>query len=462
MTADQIIDWLAGSPASQREKLATVRERYLAIVRELDDDDHQRVVRALKKRLGSPKLASELAALLVELVRDRVPRPRPGAVPVVEDLPIYEGDRRAQLEAAIAANPDAQAPYLPYADWLESEGNAFGPLIAIDRELAKNPGHKAMKEERRSYLGRHRAALLGPLVDPDDTVMAMHQIDKSSFRGLSEVGWHMGFIRTCRVTTPFLDRGRPYGPIANVLRALLDEPGPGRFVQHLRIGSDFEPTADSPARVLGARPRPALRSLQLDWRRVDGVVAMWPALANLRELEMSLELADAEVLAAVAPALPRLERLVLASGDLDAARMRALATATWPSLVQLDIDNSFDVGVMFDSTALPGLLDGVHAPRLQRLAVRGVPDSDALCEALARSSAFEQLVHLDLSRGTVGERGVRALMTRSLAGLDLVLDANYVPAALHAPLAAVTRSVTLEWQRDDNGDPTQRFVGAHE
>lgn len=458
MTADQIIDWLASSPAAQREKLATVRERYLAIVRELDDDDHQRVVRALKKRLGSPKLASELSALLVELVRDRVPRPRAGAAPVVEDLPIYEGDRRTQLEAAIAANPDAQAPYLPYADWLEAQGDAFGPLIAIDRELAKNPGHKAMKEERRYYLGRHRAALLGPLVDPDDPAMATYQLDKGSFRGVTEVEWHMGFIRTCRVMPPFLGRGTPYGPIADVLRALLDEPGPGRFVQRLRIGSDFQHTTDSPARVFGARPRPALRTLQLDWHRVEGVVAMWPALVNLRELQMSLELADAEVLAGAASALPRLERLVLANGEVDAARMRALATATWPSLVQLEID----VGEVFESSDVPGLLDGVHAPRLQRLAVRGVPDSDALCEALARSSGFEQLVHLDLSRGTLGERGVRALLSRSLAGLDLVLDANYVPAALHAPLAAATRSVSLEWQRDDGGDPAQRFVGAHE
>lgn len=459
MTADQIIDWLARSPGSQREKLATVRARYVAIVRDLDDDEHQRVVRELKKRINSKKLVAELGALLGELARDRVPRPRVRVAIPEDDLPIVSGDRRTQLEAAIAADPDAQAPYLPYADWLESEGDAFGPLIAIDRELAKNPGHKAMKLERNDYLSLHRHALLGALVDADPS-MGTWMISRNTYRGVSEVEWHMGFIRRCRVASAWRDDWT----LEHILRQLLDEPGPGRFVQHLRIA--HEPKRETAAAaVLAARPRPALRSLELDWQHVEGLAAVWTAMPELRELRVPVELCDPAALSAAAAALPRLAQLSLTPGELDRERMRALASSTWPSLEVLDIETNFEqIGEPFRPADVAPLLDGVHAPRLARFALRGAGDGDELCEYVAASVQFHRLTALDLRRGTIGERGARALLEHrdTLSRIELALDENYVPAPLRDALHAAAKSATFAAQRDDGGDPARRFVAVYE
>lgn len=448
MQADVLVRWLVDSSQPQREKLATVRERYVAAIRDYDDDDHRRVVRELKKRLSSPKLAGELAALLGDVTRDRPARPRAEAAPA-EPAPLASegGDRRSELEAAIARDPDAQQPYLPYGDWLESQGDPFGALIAIDRELAKNPGHKAMLAAREQYFVEHGAALLGPLREVEDM--------------LRDVTWHMGFIRSCRILQSTKRRSGklPQEPIANVLAALLDEPGPGRFVQELELGHDLARDLPWPTVALAAKPRPALRNLDLGAARSGDFAALWPALPGLRALRLFGDRLTPEQLAAAGAALPALERLVVA-GSVEREHLTAMTQLRWPALRALELELGTESGRLPDAADLATLVDGTALPALRELTLSGCPEGDELLEALAASPLLRQLERLDLSRGTVGERGARALLAEpgALASLSLVLDENFVPRELADALGAALRELSVEGQRDDGGDPSRRYA----
>lgn len=454
MTADSIIKWLVHNPAMQRDKLTTLREHYVAAIREMYDDDLQRVVREIKKRINSKKLAAELAAFFADVTRDRVAKPRgESATREATAAPASAGDgnRRAELEAAIAADPDAQAPYLPYGDWLESIGDPFGPLVAIDRELAKNPGHKAMKIARRDYFARHERELMGPLADAAGM--------------LHDVAWHMGFIRKCRLVRNWSRNASvPHVPFVDVLRWLLDEPGPGRFVRDLEISG--EPRSTVPASVaIAAKPRPAMQSLYLDWDTSDGLLQLWAALPNLRKLVLRAGCAQGHELVAAASAMPALASLRIGFGDITQGVVRGIADAAWPSLVELELQNSVeDGGAIAEPADLIRLFDERCAPKLRRLVLQGFYGGDELCEALAKSALLDRLDRLDLARSTIGERGAIALLSRSaaLAKLEVNLDENFIPEPQRIKLVTTAKLATLGHQRDDGGDPARRFVAVYE
>src|SRR5260221_13398730 len=69
LQANTIIAALEDPRPVQRDKLVALRP-LVATIRAYDDGDYARVVRAIKKRLNSPKLAAEIGALIAELDRD--------------------------------------------------------------------------------------------------------------------------------------------------------------------------------------------------------------------------------------------------------------------------------------------------------------------------------------------------------------------------------------------------------
>ena len=190
MQVDTIIEALEDPRPIQRDKLAALRP-HLQAIRAFHDGDHARVIRAIKKRLSSPRLANEVKAVLEELVRDRAPiaaplppaPPPPPAPVIVEPAPGTEidGTLVARFEAEIAADPEARDGYLAYGDYLAGRGDPRGEMIGIGRELAKNPGHKDMLRAHAELAPK----LLGPLADCDDV--------------MTDVTWHMGFIAACRL-----------------------------------------------------------------------------------------------------------------------------------------------------------------------------------------------------------------------------------------------------------------------
>jgi uncharacterized protein (TIGR02996 family) len=399
--ADTIIARLDDPRPIQRDKLAALRS-HIATIRAYDDGDYARVIRAIKKRLNSPKLTAEVAALLGELGDGRVsipapapPRPAPPPVPpvVVPDAP---DALLAPLEAEILRDPDAQDAYLAYGDYLASKGEPLGELIAIGRELAKNPGHKHM-------LAAHDALapkLLGPLVNCGDM--------------MTNVDWHMGFIKSCRLAYT-MDRfnGRDQPSLEDAVGWLVDDPAPGRFLQNLTVG--LVRHDDNHYQRIGAllaKRRRALRSLyfgdfdrdecELNWTSLGDISALWAAVPDLRDLKLR---AGDMTLGPLH--LPKLDSLEIVTGGLDAKSLGHIAAADWPSLARMVVQTGAEgVG---SPEALAPLWAGERVPKLRHLGITNCTFTDSVVELVAESKLLAQLEVLDLSMGTLGEPGFATL-----------------------------------------------------
>jgi len=106
--------------------------------------------------------------------------------------------------------------------------------------------------------------------------------------------------------------------------------------------------------------------------------------------------------------LPLLERLTLEAPLLDGSTLPALVGSSWPRLTELRLLVSSWPGVAVAPAEVAQLLQGAQAPRLRRLAVRGLDGCDALCESLVDSPLAGQLEVLELA-GTLTDEGARAL-----------------------------------------------------
>jgi uncharacterized protein (TIGR02996 family) len=176
-----------------------------------------------------------------------------------------------QLEAAIEKDPDDEEAYLVYGDWLQTEDDPRGELIALQAAANRDPSDKQLVRRITELLARHDEVLLGEL------------------GGEMSVTWHLGFVRTVRLAA---DKD-PAKPIAS-LRALLEHPS-GRFVRsisfaqpkgidpkavvkllvdgkrpatlsELRIGGNWDVEEDAPE-LRTVFPR-LHRSLDVEWRRI--------------------------------------------------------------------------------------------------------------------------------------------------------------------------------------------------
>ena len=463
MIADKLCTWLAEGREPQRDKLVAL-DNHLDDIAAMSDADHRRVVREIKKRLNSPKLAAEVTQLLGRLVRAYAPEPPPPA-PAAPIAPSPPPDQQVAFEAAIAADPDNRDTYLVYGDWLEQRGDSRGALIAIGTELVKNPTHAKMLAAHREHLAAH-PEILGMLVGCMDM--------------LTDVEWAYGFIRACRVATTFerfdqrLPAGQTHELVWDVLRYLLDGQGPGRFLQRLTLGMvnfDGGNFYEYAIKALAEHPRPTLTTLvigdftrdqsELNWATLGGLHALWPQVPNLREL--TLRGGSMKRLGPIS--LPKLERFTTITGGLDAESLEHIARAAWPELHMLSLQIGLGhQGAATNVRAVEPLLAGTTAPKLTSLGILNCGFTDELIDRLVESPLVAQLTALDLSMGTLGERGVEVLCQHAdrFAHLVLQIDDNYVTADGCAALRQVFKEVHVGTQRDDAGDPEDRHASAYE
>ncbi|MEJ7597152.1 MAG: hypothetical protein WKG01_04515, partial [Kofleriaceae bacterium] len=320
-------------------------------------------------------------------------------------------------------------------------------LVTIGAALAKAPAHAAMRRAHREHLTTHASRILGPLASCEDVV--------------TEVDWHMGFIRACRVASTSARFNRELLPdvaIADVMGWLLDEPGPARFLQRLTLGivkldgNCYREVTD----VIARKPRPSLRTLfvgdfgsvdtELNWSAIDGISALWPMVPNLRELTLrsgTIEIGPID--------LPQLERLTTVSGGFAAAEVAHLAAASWPSLTDLSLQfGRGHEGAATDVAVVDPILAGTRVPRLRALGLTNQEFGDAVCERVVLAKVLPQLGSLDLSMSTLTDDGARILHAhaaklRHLESLDV--SENYLTADGCALLASVARTVITSHQR---------------
>jgi hypothetical protein len=110
-------------------------------------------------------------------------------------------------------------------------------------------------------------------------------------------------------------------------------------------------------------------------------------------------------------------------------------------------------------------LSGKHFPKLRSLALRNFRWADALAVAIAESPVLRHLDTLDLSLGTLGDEGARALLAaahiRKLRKLDL--HRHYLSTEMMTALQQLPLTVDVSGQTEVRpGDDGERYVAVAE
>jgi uncharacterized protein (TIGR02996 family) len=292
-----------------------------------------------------------------------------------------------ELEDTIRRDPDDPRAYLVYADWLAGRGHPRGELIALDHRMSIDPSVE-VADARKALVARH-PELVG-------------EVDAF---GLAE--WRWGFVQRLRVARGYYD-ATPRDAAIERLRAITGHAA-CRFLRDLHVGNlwiegdfDYDPVLELEL------PSLAIFELQADGPRLAatelGEVA--PLFEGCPRIE-SLSLRAGTL--RLGP-LPSLRRLTLESLGIRRADLLDLLRGGQPRLESLEIwvGGRDRTDVTMDDLA--PLLDGGAFPRLERLGLMNCDFADDLCDALARSRIAEQLRELDLSMGTMSDRGVDHLL----------------------------------------------------
>jgi uncharacterized protein (TIGR02996 family) len=404
------------------------------------------------------KLVAEKTKKGYQLERGEAPAP-----PVTQHL------REDRLETAIDDALDDAEAYVIYADWLQAHGDPRGELIVLQQQNKTTAANKLIEQNKQHFYGK--------LADARDMLEAYEY----SPLGRTTT-WRWGYLETIWLSNKHerFNGDLPEIDVDEALGWILGHPS-ARFVRELTVGIvNFEDNGyDGIAKAIGNHPMPTLRKLilgdfhseetELNWSNMGNVQPMYKALPNLESLTLrsgSMALGKIE--------LPNLKELIVITGGFDVGSLQSICQARWSKLerlsLQLGSDNKFtvkDLQPIFDAKAFPSV---------KHLGLGNTAISDAICTALVNSKIAAQLEFLDLSLGTMGDAGAAALAGGRfprLEGID-VTD-NYLTEqglGLLKKLAKLESAAggrrsrrssgDAENQRDDEGDPEDRYIAAYE
>lgn len=307
--------------------------------------------------------------------------------------------RNAQLEAAAQLDPNDEGPLLVLGDWLQSQGDPRGELLALQvaqKKKANDPtGFVQLKKAIDAHYAAHEAALLGPVYPA---------------RHLIKLEWHLGFIRSARISYDAAHADDP--PMREVIKELCELPS-AVVLQELALGNPGTEAPRNKGRygevleaLFASRQPSTLRTLFLG--------DVWPGhrppspglLGDLRDL---------------GTAFPKLTRLVIANGHV-----------RW-SEVELPKLTSFEHKSEFDADALDWLTGNLwpeltrltltmHQPQVQhpfvqkrfpalrQLRLLDTITTRAWLEVLLGSGLLAQLEALDLDDGDLDDHGANYLL----------------------------------------------------
>ncbi|HEU0031238.1 MAG TPA: TIGR02996 domain-containing protein [Kofleriaceae bacterium] len=337
----------------------------------------------------------------------------------------------ADLEAAIAANPDDEDAYLVYADGLQMRGDPRGTLIALQVAAEHDRGAWPRADE---YLSEHLDVFLGTLIEH----VAEHD-------PLFRLEWRYGFIRRATIRM----RNRFVAGATGWIEQLVEHPS-ARFLRELVF--DIRDSVDNQQRLVDmlARHRfPSLRVLELGEvgyghfdRDPPGpaleLSALWPAVASIEQLAVRGEIDDGHL------PLPALRRLAIQADTLPEDRMLEIVASPLRRLERLDVRLPYVPWQYDPSPPLAALLTPL-VPQLRHLGVSGVQyHTDRLTALLARLPL--QLEALDLPNNRLTDDDARHLATSWWRVEILDVTRNVLTAKGIAALQAVAKLVVGEDQ----------------
>ncbi|MFM8331196.1 MAG: STM4015 family protein [Candidatus Methylumidiphilus sp.] len=157
-----------------------------------------------------------------------------------------------------------------------------------------------------------------------------------------------------------------------------------------------------------------------------------------------------------------LRELTIESGGLPSKIVEALAESKLPKLEALELWlGTSDYGFDGDVGLYQNLLDKLLTPSLRYLGLRDSEIADELAKWLAKSAWLEQLDTLDLSLGTIGDIGAKALSASPHAAKLKLLDLthHYISEEWQEKLRALGPQVVLEDPQEEDGDDRYVAVG---
>lgn len=158
-----------------------------------------------------------------------------------------------------------------------------------------------------------------------------------------------------------------------------------------------------------------------------------------------------------------LRELVIECGGLPREISEGLAQSTLPSLERLELWLGTDeYGFDGDVDLFRRVLQQLRTPTLRHLGLRDAEIADAVAAWLATESWVADLDTLDLSLGTLGDEGAKALLASphvtALKRLDL--SHHYISAPVQAQLRAAIPGVVLDDPQES--DEGSRYVAVGE
>jgi len=362
------------------------------------------------------------------------------------------------LEARILEDPEDTSSYLVYADWLSERGDPRGDLITVQAKLAQSPTSE-LKAQEKKLLHDNGAAWLGSFADAKE-------IDAG-------IRWRLGFIDSFRLG-PIDDYETSELDFPTALEEILALPGI-RMLRELIIGSksydDYPTSWADCVEALAEHGVPAgLRRLQITrggyWdissTELGSIESLYPHMPRLQHLSIEMGSMDFGKMI-----LPELRSLEVVTGGLTAENLRAIRDAKWPHLEKLLLyigatENDYGCDVqMGDVLAL------VQSGAFNHVRYLGLANStlaDEIAAELPRTGILPQLKTLDLSHGTFGDEGAKAMLEHADAYRHLetiYLTHHYVSDELAEELAKLGPNVVLA-DAQSADDPEDRYVAVSE
>jgi len=365
--------------------------------------------------------------------------------------------RNAELEKAIAANPDDADAYLVYADWMQGAGEVRGELVVLQ--------HAGKTKEANALIRKYSAWFLGDFAKQKPPRFELEwqlgyiksaKIGWSSFEGYDDDGDDEG----AEDSESDDDEGGEAERCKNKLIAFLNLPS-ARFLQELHLGpvpGDDEMSLEGLAEAIEEVKPPCLRTLNLghtgDWDISSTSTAM-PDSKSIRGLRSLLLHAGHVGTGKIE--LPELRSFKVQTGGLDKGTLKNIATAKWPKLERLEIwfgDPSY--GASGGVKDLAPILAATGLKQVKHLGLMNCPFADELVKSLIKSKILAQLATLDLSMGNLSDRGIDTMVKAKDAFqhlAELNLDDNALTDASKPKVKGLAKKVNYGSQ-----DSPQRAV----
>jgi uncharacterized protein (TIGR02996 family) len=395
--------------------------------------------------------------------------------------------------------------YLVFADWLQSQGHAWGELVVLHHRTAHAESadeRAALERAAARLLDEHRADVLGEL--PRDG---------------ADLVWHLGFVRRARLQTP-ADAGAVLAdarallaaPAARMLEALILAPRPARFdttrdwdsspdniVDPWPDWDDLGPLVHERVPHLGFGGWPAPAAAAYVRMPSFDAISRW-----LRTTVRALELTGSSRRARDRLELLALEALELRYADASGADLDAIADSSLPALRRLSVSLGGSSHCLLDDVYPPeeydeddedqerypdsystddlesldvhGVQTDVRGEALRRLLDAlpagvtdfGVPSSaltDELLDTLVTHPRIATLRRLDLSGCALGDRAAPLLLEAAgalaqIGALDL--SRNQLTSRVTSRLARALPGAILGEQGRAEPDFFMRYVATME